>query len=350
MIGIVLASAAGIVTLAAAALGYRKLRQHRVARTLAIDTPGGIAEGRYVRVGGVEQWIQIRGADRTNPVLLLVGGAGIPMEPFTTVLRPLERHFTVVLWDRRDVGRTRGRNGKAGSDTWTFGQLADDGIEVIEHLRRHLGQDKVVLVGHSQGSIVAVTMARRRPDLLHAYVGTGQIVDMARNEPLSYEMALERAHTAGNRRALKALERIPPPYRDAKTWITKHRWAMATDPDVSGWQRSAPATLLFWPTYSLADVYRGAFGALFLPPRLFAETMACTPETLGTRFDVPFFILHGESDVHTLPDLAEQYLAAVEAPTKEFVRLPGTGHLSLLARPDLFVAELLTRIRPLTRS
>jgi len=347
MIGIVLASAAGIVTLAAAALGYRKLRQHRVARTLAIDTPGGIAEGRYVRVGGVEQWIQIRGADRTNPVLLLVGGAGIPMEPFTTVLRPLERHFTVVLWDRRDVGRTRGRNGKAGSDTWTFGQLADDGIEVIEHLRRHLGQDKVVLVGHSQGSILAVTMARRRPDLLHAYVGTGQIVDMARNEQLTHRMALDRARAAGNRKAVKALERHTPPYHDVRTWIAKQRWSMATDPEIRAWQRSASAAVLSWPEYSLADVYRSAFGALFLPPRLFVETMSCTPETLGTRFEVPFLILHGDADLHTLPSLAEQYVTTVEAPTAEFVRLPDSGHLSMLTRPDLLLTELLTRVHPL---
>jgi len=348
MIGIVLGSAAGIAALAAAtALAYRRLCQRRVARTLAIDTPAGIAEGRYLRIGGIDQWIQIRGVDRTNPILLILAGSGLPMEPFTTILRAWERHFTVVLWDRRDVGRTRGRNGRAGNDTWTFGQLADDGIEVVEWVRRHLHQDKVILVGHSQGSIVGVTMARRRPDLLHAYVGTGQIADMARNEHLTHQLALDRARTAGNRKALRTLERLAPPYHDARTWITKLRWSMATDPEMRAWQRSAPAAVLSWPEYSLADVYRGAFGALFLPPRLFTETMSCTPETLGTRFEMPFLILHGDADLHTLPSLAAQYLAAVDAPTKEFVRLPDTGHLSMLAQPDLFLTELLTRVRPL---
>jgi pimeloyl-ACP methyl ester carboxylesterase len=348
MIGIVIGSAAGIAALAAAVpLAYRRLRQRRVARTLAIDTPAGIAEGRYIRVGGIDQWIQIRGVDRANPILLILAGSGLPMEPFTTILQAWEQHFTVVLWDRRDVGRTRGRNGKAGNATWTFGQLADDGIEVVEWVRRHLHQDKVILVGHSQGSIVGITMARRRPDLLHAYVGTGQIADTARNEHLTHQLALDRARTAGNRKAVRSLERHAPPYHDARSWITKLRWSMATDPEMQAWQRSGPAAALFWPEYSLADIYRCAFGALFLPPALFTETMACTPETLGTRFEMPLLILHGDADLQTLPSLAEQYLTVIDAPTKEFVRLPDTGHLSMLTQPDLFLTELLTRVHPL---
>jgi pimeloyl-ACP methyl ester carboxylesterase len=326
---------------------HRRLRQHRVARTLKIDTPTGITEGRYIKIGGVDQWIQIRGADRTNPILLIAAGSGLAMEPFTALLRPWERHFTVVLWDRRDVGRTRGRNGKAGSDTWTFDQLADDGIEVVEYLRRHLRQDKVILVGHSQGSIVGATMARRRPDLLNTYVGTGQIVDMAQSERLTHQMALERARAAGNGKAAKALERLTPPYRDARSFITKQRWSMATDPEFRGWQKNGPASVLFWPTYTLADVYRSVSGALFMPPRLFTEAMSCTPETLGTRFETPFFILHGDADLHTLPSLAEQYVSTIDAPRKEFVRLPGGGHMSMLTQPDRFLAELLTRVRPL---
>jgi pimeloyl-ACP methyl ester carboxylesterase len=337
-----------IVLAVVAALSYRRVRQARVARTLTIDMPNGIRESRYVKAGGVDQWIQIRGEDRGNPVLLVAAGAGQPMEPYTPILRPWERHFTVVFWDRRDVGRTRGRNGRTGNDAWTFGQLADDGIDVVEFLCRHLHQNKVVLVGHSQGSIVAATMAQRRPDLFHAYVGTSQLTDMARNERMTYELALQRARTARNRRAVKGLERVPPPYRDARNWTTKHRWSFATDPEALAWQKSALARLLSCPGYGFGDVYRGLLGALFIPPRLFAETMACTPGTLGIRFEVPVFMLHGDADCHTLPVLAEEYLAAIDAPAKAFVRLPDTGHLTLLARPDLFLTELVTRVRPLT--
>jgi pimeloyl-ACP methyl ester carboxylesterase len=352
MIGVVLTGAAGVLALAAGTgLAYRRLRQRRVAAGLAIDTPSGIAEGRFVRIGGVDQWIQIRGTDRANPVLVYLAGSGFPMEPYTATLIPWERHFTVVFWDRRDVGRTRGRNGKEGHEDWTVDLFATDGIELVEFLRSHLEQDKVILVGHSQGSIVATRMARRRPDLFHAYVGTGQLADMARNEQQTHDMALDRARRAGKggagrRRAVAALERNTPPFRDVRSWIAKQRWSTATDAEVSSWQRKALAAVLTWPSYSLADIYRAALGVLFLPPRLFEDTMACTPELLGTHFDVPVIFLQGDSDIHALPSLAEEYLAAITAPAKVFVRLPGAGHLAPLTRTERFLAELLTHVRP----
>lgn len=109
-------------------------------------------------------------------------------------------------------------------------------------------------------------------------------------------------------------------------------------------------TVLFWPGYSLRDIYRSATGALFLPPRLFDQTMACTPQWLGTSFQIPVVLLHGEADLHTLPTLAREYLSTIQAPGKEFVPLPGCGHMALLMRPDLVLTELLTRIRPLAVS
>jgi hypothetical protein len=41
--------------LAAAGWAYRRGRQRQVARALAIDTPGGIVEQRFVRIGGIDQ-------------------------------------------------------------------------------------------------------------------------------------------------------------------------------------------------------------------------------------------------------------------------------------------------------
>jgi hypothetical protein len=78
MIGTAALGAAGVAMLATAlALGYRAMRQARVARSLVISSPRGIAEDGYVRIGGVDQWLQIRGEDRDNPVLLaLIPGGG----------------------------------------------------------------------------------------------------------------------------------------------------------------------------------------------------------------------------------------------------------------------------------
>jgi hypothetical protein len=90
-----------------AVLALRAYRQHVAARALAIRTPNGIDEARYVRIGGIDQWVQIRGQDRRNPIILcLNGGPGASWVPLTLWFVAWEKDFTVVQWDQRGEGKT----------------------------------------------------------------------------------------------------------------------------------------------------------------------------------------------------------------------------------------------------
>jgi pimeloyl-ACP methyl ester carboxylesterase len=338
---VAIALACFVVVVVAGAMAYRARCQRRTARSLVIQAPNGIAESRFVRIGGIDQWIQIRGEDRANPVLLFLHGAGMSMIPFAPVFQSWEEHFTVVQWDRRGVGKTLSRNGRAGSDQWTFGLHAGDGIEVAEYLCRHLGQDKVIVLGHSQGTIVGTVMALRRPDLFRAYVGTGQIVDLARNEPVSYQLAVARAQASGRRKAARELDKLgAPPYPEPRTWIIKQRWSFDTDPELQVWSKKALRMVLTAPGMSLADVYRFNSAIMFYPQALYDETMSWSAQRLATRFGVPFYLLHGDTDPHTLTSLVEEYYPMIEAPAKNLVLLPGGGHCAVLMQPATFLAEL----------
>src|SRR5215467_6552753 len=70
--------------------------------------PQAVAETGYVTLGGVPQWVEIRGADRTRPVLIVLhGGPGISETPFLRHFnRVLETRFTVVYWEQRGAGRS----------------------------------------------------------------------------------------------------------------------------------------------------------------------------------------------------------------------------------------------------
>jgi hypothetical protein len=60
-----------------------KFLRNRNARNYAITTPNGIDEATYVEIGGIEQWITIRGEDRKNPVLFFLhGGPGDATNPW----------------------------------------------------------------------------------------------------------------------------------------------------------------------------------------------------------------------------------------------------------------------------
>jgi pimeloyl-ACP methyl ester carboxylesterase len=340
---------AGIIVLAAVgALGYRTACQRRVARALAITTPAGIAESGYVRIGGIEQWIQVRGEDRANPVLLFLHGSGMTMTPFTPVYRDWEKHYTLVQWDRRGTGKTLARNPGDG-DRLTFDLMASDGIEVAEHLCQRLGTGKVILLGHSQGTIVGVMMAQRRPDLFHAYVGTGQVTSIGRGEAETYRLAVQRARAAGRRKTLRELGKVgAPPYPAARAWLTKQRWSFDTDAELRAWGKKSLPMLLTAPDMSLADIRRFNLAFTFYPQPLYEETMSWDAHKAGTRFDIPFFLLHGDTDPHTLTSLATEYYAAVEAPAKDLALLPGGGHCAVLTQPATFLAELRARLDPIT--
>jgi pimeloyl-ACP methyl ester carboxylesterase len=337
----ILVTAAGAVAIAIAALlGFVALRRRVVAHRLTLPPPG-INEHGYVRIGGADQWVQIRGADRANPVLLMLHAHGVSMIGLTPLYTSWERHFTVVQWDRRTVGRTRRAARLAGNGDWTFDRFVADGVELVEHLRQRLGQDRVVLAAHSQGTVIGVGMARRRPDLFHAYVGLGQMVDMARNESIAYERLLAQARTAGRRTVAEGLVALgPPPYPDPATWIRRLRYAMALDPEARAWQKVALTRALLMPGYSVRDILGLFTDIMVFPQHLYDETMAVTPETLGTRFEVPVLLLHGTQDAYAMPELAKEYVDRIEAPTKTYVPLPGLGHMAPFLAPGRIIEEL----------
>jgi pimeloyl-ACP methyl ester carboxylesterase len=304
-----------------------------------------------VRIGGVDQWVQIRGADRSNPVLLWLHPHGASMIPLTPMYTSLERHFTVVQWDRRTVGRTRRAARRRGDADWTFDRFIADGIELVEHLRKRLGHDRVILAAHSQGTVIGVGMARRRPDLFHAYVGMGQMVDMPRNESIVYERLLAQARAEGRRRVADGLVKLgPPPYPERTAWIRRLRYTMAIDPEGRAWRKVAIARVLLMPGYSVRDIFGWFSDVMVFPQHLYEETMAVTPQTLGTRFEVPIFILQGAHETYAIPELAEEYVELIEAPAKAYVPLHGLGHLSPFLAPDRILDELTTLIRALPSS
>src|SRR5829696_5673127 len=232
MIGIIAAAAGVAAAPIAGGLAYRKSRQRKVAQALVINTPNRIVEERFVRIGGVDQWIQLRGEDRDNPVLLVLhGGPGWPNAVFTLPLRPWEQHFTVVQWDHRGAGKTLGRNGKAGSGQMTFDCRVADAIELIEFLRQHLGVDKVVVLAESMGTLTGLPLALRRPDLVHALVATDLYVAMAANEARKYQLTMDRLRAAGNTKGVAALEAIgaDPARWDLEAWNTNMAWAFRTN-------------------------------------------------------------------------------------------------------------------------
>jgi pimeloyl-ACP methyl ester carboxylesterase len=114
----------------------------------------------YVLLDGVGTWYEKRG-DGDPLVLLHPGGAGVDARAFGPNVAPLAARFSVYTPERRAHGRTPDVAGPI-----TFDAMAQDTIAFLETV---VGR-RAHVVGSSDGAIVGLLAALRRPDLIDRLV------------------------------------------------------------------------------------------------------------------------------------------------------------------------------------
>lgn len=310
----------------------------------------GIDEKIWLTLGGIEQWVTIRGKNLDNPVVLVLhGGPGTAMSVLgPKIFAGWEDHFTIVNWDQRGAGRTFARNGRAGCGELTIGRMVVDGIELAEEIRRRFPGVPIILFGISWGSLLGVEMIRARPDLFCAYAAAGQVVDMAQGETLSYFGAIDRLRGQGNERGAKALEGIgPPPYADMKGLMKQRKLLVSTMP---GQERHAlrliVTALLTAPDGKLSDLVSMQQGARFSVEQLWGPIMAWKLEQGGHAFEVPMVFFQGDADLQTPTALVRGLMPKLKAPATEFVLIENAGHFAVMTHQAHVRREFVERVRP----
>lgn len=250
---------------ASSALLYRKYLQHKVAEQCAIHSPNGIDDLRRVRIGGIDQWIEVRGDDVNNPILLFLhGGPGIAFIPVAGLFQGgWEKTFTVVQWDQRGAGKTYESNDRElQRRTMNVPQMEQDTLEVVNYLRARFHRGRIFVVGHSWGSVLGLWLAHEHPELIYAYVGVGQIINVAQNADVMYNDDLQRARDFHNQEAIKQLESAGSDHSsEAEThkFMVANQWAgrFLGPPSNSGPPPvgSILSAVISAPEYSLADDY-----------------------------------------------------------------------------------------------
>ena len=323
---------------------------------MRIPGPDGVQETYAASIGGIDQWISIRGQDRANPVVLFVhGGPATPTIPsLWQFQRPLEEYFTMVNYDQRGAGKTFLANDpEAVADTIHVQQFVDDLIEVAEHARERLGKDRLVLMAHSWGTVPAMHAALRRPDLFHAYVGVGQVINVRENERLSIAWGLEQARLAGNAGAVAEIESIMPyPGEEPITReriVTARRWpqhygGMAAHRDETNLWFYGAARLS--PDYDAADRAALNAGSLFTLGRLLDEFVEVDFRPVE-EFPIPVVMFMGRHDYTAPSRPTAEWLERVEAPYKRGVWFERSAHMLPWEEPGRFLVSLLEHVRPL---
>lgn len=327
-----------------------------VGSTPPIDTrahPNGLAVLEQVPVNESRQWVLIRTEDASHPIVLFVhGGPGTSqLTLMRRRTRPLEAHFVVVNWDQRGAGKSFA----AGDDRarMNIGQFVDDVIDLSSSLTRRFGRRRLLLVGHSWGTVIGTIAVARRPNLFSGYVGIGQMSNMAESERLSYEWTLDQARAAGDAASVKTLERIgPPPYTGdwRPKFLAERRILGKFGGEYHGSTIGAlgvvTSNLVFSTEYTLLDrlnFFRGILRSLdLLMPELVKQDLF----TLVPALAVPVTFCLGRHDHEVPAELSARYFAALDAPRKELVWFERSAHMPNTEEPEAFNRLLIHRIRP----
>ncbi len=327
-----------------------------IANARKILTPKGLERSRTVRIGGIDQWVSIRGRDDRNPLLLVIdGGPGYVLMPESWwISRDWEEYFTVVHWDQRGTGKTLLINDRAKlAPTMTLARCVSDAEEMVSWLRHESGKHKIFVLAHSAGTYVGLQLALRHPDWLYAYIGVGQMADMPESERRGWAFAMAAARRSGNSEAIRQLQSIAPYFAPGhpntlKDLYLQRRWVgyfggvMAyrhgndADSDLSKLSPDYTAEELqhiydgnqFAERFLLADLVDGDWSVI--------RTLRC-----------PLFLFEGRHDYNANSQLAWEWFQKVQAPTKRFVWFEDSGHMPMTEEPGKFALSLVRFVRPI---
>lgn len=289
--------------------------------------PASVAEIAYRRLGGIDQWVMIRGESIANPPLILLhGGPGLSETAlFRYFNAPLERSFTVVYWDQRGAGKSFDRSTPRSS--MTVEQLISDLDELVDAVCERLDKTKVAIFGHSWGSALGVLYAARFPDKVAAYAGSGQIGDWAAGESSSYAFALAEAQRLGKRRAVRKLRAIGPPPHTAESLWTQ-RTALSRIEGRMGaramWKLGR--ALLAGREPSVLDLPHAMRGFRFSLDAMWTEVSGLNLIELAPALRMPTFFLLGRKDHWVPAEVSLAYIDALTAPSKELVWFECSRH------------------------
>lgn len=241
------------------------------------------------------QWINYEDTGGTTAPVVLAHGLLMDREMFAPQITAAEAGSRFITWDARCHGETENTD-----DPFTYWDLADD----LKGLLDHLGVERAVIGGMSQGGFVALRFALRYPERVSALILMGTQAGVEDPEKVEvYRVMLEVWESEGlNDQLARTIAAI----------VLGNDWGGSED-WIAKWHQKPPSLL------------RQAF------------------QTLVTRDDIhhrlgeikaPALVIHGTADAAIDIEKAHRMCSDL-ANCRGMVTIEGGGHASNLTHPKL---------------
>ena len=295
----------------------------------------GIDEAGYIMLGGQEQYILTRGENVNNPVIIYLHGGPSSPDGYVTYgfSDYLVDDYTVISWDQRGCGRTyiHNRNVDVNNDTASFEQALVDLDQLVDYARTRFHQDKVIILGHSYGTILGSVYSHKYPEKVDTYIAAAQVISLEETEMYSYRDAYSKAQANGE--DTSELENAYKQYESDKDLVNLmnlrnkvNQYHPIEIEDKAMWMAVVSPYFgvddLRWFFIQLGDMEE--YGKL--NQQLFDFTSDFNIYDYGLDYEMPVYFISGSCDWVCPVDPIREYAQVIQAPNSDFRVIDGPGH------------------------
>ncbi len=290
-----------------------------------------------LNINNVAHSLFICGENLENPILLAIHGG--PGQAETAYIRDyqkqLEKHFLVVRHDQRGAGLTGWKH--VEEESFTIQNCVEDTLYVTDYLLKKFDKEKIYIMGHSWGSIIAILAVKRNPEHYHSYVGVSQVVNFNEAIDVGYTLMKEQAKRQKNLAVLKLLHKMgAPPYSGKKFSI--YRRCIGK---MSGFIKNKP----------VYGIGKAIFNSKEYPPkeklRYYFNAIKSGKVTSKNGIDIhlleqiselaiPVTFISGRYDLSTPLVLVEKFYQNITAPKKQLIIFEYSAHMPQLEEYERF--------------
>ncbi len=298
-----------------------------------------------VVLNGYRQDIRILGDCPKNPLILVLhGGPGFPnRHEILRCLEPLTPYATLVCYDQRGSGKAYQYNERQ-CQPLSLALLVDDAAAIAAWALKRFGQDRLILMGHSFGSLLGVLLIQKYPDMITKFIATGMLADVAENEAACYAFVCAEARRRQDYAALRHLASIPSPRGGRYRTLNEmgvigdliRKYGGEQKNGHAGLVQTTLLPLLRTSEYTWGDIRRYARGIRYSTEQLWSETCAISLSRTANRLPIPVLMITGSHDRNTPAEVSRRYYARLEASKKQWIELPDVAHVPYLENPPQF--------------
>jgi pimeloyl-ACP methyl ester carboxylesterase len=283
-----------------------------------------------ILIGGIKQYITIKGKDASLPLLLFLHGGpgGSVMHYADNFTGKLQEHFVVIQWDQRQTGKTLQLN--SSPTPLSLAVFETDTRELIQTLLKRFKREKLYLAGHSWGTVLGFYIARNNPALLYAYIAIGPMINQLESERIILGLMKEKALKTSNQKQAEELALIHVPFENAEQLFYHRKWLF----EYSGNRKKLSRSYVENWSSTWLQVYNEAA----------KENLLSTLPAI----DCPVYFFAGRNDYQTNSSITEEYYTILVAPKKALLWFERSGHSIPSSEPDRMQDLIIDKILPET--